>query len=1092
MTRPEVETLNVSEDAELAGILEAYLADLEAGRQPDPERLLAEHPHLADRLRSCLASLDVVGRVGRTLTAESQAQALPRLADYEILRELGRGGMGVVYEARQQGLNRIVALKVILSGEFASESDIRRFRAEAESVGGLDHPNIVPVYEVGEDRNRHYFSMKRIDGGSLADHRDSVREDPRGVARLVATIARAVDHAHQRGILHRDLKPSNILLDADGRPHVTDFGLAKRVDKGGDRDATRTGAVLGSPPYMAPEQVASDKQAVTTATDVYGLGAILYSLLTGRPPFQGDSVVETIERVKAGNPDPPSGINRAIDPDLEAICLKSLERDPRRRYRSAAELAEDLDRWLAGAPTLARPLSRLARWRRWAWRRRWRLAAVSGVLLVLGLAALGAWQADRLRRTRQLAQRQVEAIHRRDGEIRRARYISDIHTVAALIAVNKMAIDHLNDLLPAAGAEDLRGFEWYYLRRMSRADRASWVGHEGHEMYHVEFAPDGRTLATAGGDGTARIWDAETGQQRLVLRGHTADVNWVSFDSAGKRLVTAGDDGKVRVWDGSDGRVLSDLDGGSGEMVAALFTPDGHDVIGATRDGLLVRWDLATRQRRAEKRHWDGQRRVESLAISSDGTHLALGTYGGIVVLHDLSDGGFTKFVGLRLGGAYGMAFAPDGRTLAVTGWEYVSALLYDVFSGRQQTIPEGFTDEPYSLAFSPDGRTLAVGGGSGALRLWDLGSKSCRTTLLGHSDRIWGVAFAPNGRTLATTSRDGTIRLWDATGHPGQAVFRGLKRQDAGGKPAAAVAFAEGGTRVLAANVAGDVLECDVTTAATRVLRTSETLLSNGFAFLAPDCATLAVSGQTEPGNAASHTAILYDLHGDQKPVALEQQHSSNALSWAPDGKRLAVVDQGNLYLFDSTGQLLGRTDFGSGRAWSCPAFLPAGDVLVECRESYTNARPFEFVTWDTARSRVDRFPIAEGQPRPTSKIAVSPNGRTLASLGDLWDLTPLHHRCGLVGHKDRITDLAIAPDSRTIATSSLDKTVKLWNVATGQELLTLDGHTGTVRAVAFSPDGRALASCGDGPGGAIEVIVWRAESRSRTDPLEGQPRSP
>jgi tetratricopeptide (TPR) repeat protein/predicted Ser/Thr protein kinase len=388
MTRPEVETLNGSDDAEMAGVLEAYLADLEAGRQPDPERVLAKHPHLADRLRRCLASLDVVGHVGRALTAESQAQAFPRLAGYEILRELGRGGMGVVYEARQKGLNRVVALKVILAGEFASESDIRRFRAEAEAVGALDHPHIVPVYEVGEDRGRHYFSMKRIDGGSLADRRNRLCDDPRSVAQLVAMIARAVDHAHQRGILHRDLKPSNILVDADGRPHITDFGLAKRVDRGGGDDATRTGALLGSPPYMAPEQVTGDKRAMTTATDVYGLGAILYTLLTGRPPFQGDSVVETLERVKAGNPDPPSGINRAIDADLEAICLKCLEQDPHRRYRSAAELADDLDRFLEDKPIRAKRPTHLERALRWTRRHTAIVGATMGILTVTVLALL--------------------------------------------------------------------------------------------------------------------------------------------------------------------------------------------------------------------------------------------------------------------------------------------------------------------------------------------------------------------------------------------------------------------------------------------------------------------------------------------------------------------------------------------------------------------------------------------------------------------------------------------------------------------------------------------------------------------------------
>jgi tRNA A-37 threonylcarbamoyl transferase component Bud32 len=305
-------------------------------------------------------------------------QYIRTFGDYELLAEISRGGMGVVYKARQVGLNRLVALKMILTGQLASAADVQRFRTEAEAAANLDHANILPVYEVGEQDGQHYFSMKVVDGGNLAEKIPALVKDARASAGLLAKVARAVHFAHQRGILHRDLKPANILLDKDGTPYVADFGLAKRTE--GDSGMTQSGAIVGTPSYMAPEQARAEKQ-LTTSADVYALGAILYELLTGRPPFRAATTLDTVMQVIEREPERPRTVNPKADRDLAAITLKCLAKDPAARYASAAALADDLDRWLAGEPTVAKPPSLAGLAGRWL--RRNAVAAIGTVALGL-------------------------------------------------------------------------------------------------------------------------------------------------------------------------------------------------------------------------------------------------------------------------------------------------------------------------------------------------------------------------------------------------------------------------------------------------------------------------------------------------------------------------------------------------------------------------------------------------------------------------------------------------------------------------------------------------------------------------------------
>jgi serine/threonine protein kinase len=287
------------------------------------------------------------------------AELLGELGDYELLEEIGRGGQGVVFRARQKSLNRTVALKVISLGQWASKAHLKRFRREAEAAASLDHPSIVPIYEVGERDGSCYFSMKLVEGGQLDE---VTRHEPMPIRRaveLIAKVAHTVHYAHEHGILHRDIKPGNILLDAKGEPHLTDFGLARLVES--ESSVTHTLDVLGTPSYMAPEQAVGNNAAVSSVTDVYGIGAVLYQLLTGHPPFAGGTTYETIKLLEDTEPRPPRSLNPKIDRDLSTICLKCLEKDPKRRYSSALALAEDLEHWLKHEPILARRTGIFAR-----------------------------------------------------------------------------------------------------------------------------------------------------------------------------------------------------------------------------------------------------------------------------------------------------------------------------------------------------------------------------------------------------------------------------------------------------------------------------------------------------------------------------------------------------------------------------------------------------------------------------------------------------------------------------------------------------------------------------------------------------------
>jgi tRNA A-37 threonylcarbamoyl transferase component Bud32 len=421
---------------------------------------------------------------------------------YEIIEKLGAGGMGVVYRARHTQLNRTVALKMTLLGHLTGEDNVQRFLMEASAVASLDHPNIVPVYEIGEQDGQHFFSMKLIEGTSLAERIPHIQHRPREIARLMILIARAIHHAHAHGLLHRDLKPVNILVDGQGEPYVTDFGLAMKLE--GDKKLTQTGFTIGTPNYMSPEQAMGDKKRLTTASDVYGLGAIFYEMMTGKPPVDGRSPAEVLANVLEKDPERPSKLNATVDLDLETICMKCLEKSPAKRYRSAEALAADLELWLEGVPIQARRVTTFERAVKWARRHRWLAALVATATAALLVMIVGGFLFNRrlnheLRRNEEVRRELEKTLTRQvaerlDSDFRRLSAIP--HGAAVLLSERSdWSEAQLRELLRDLLSADRRlfgicaAFEPDQFEK-GRQDFALYLHRSEQGLQFVQFSPD--------------------------------------------------------------------------------------------------------------------------------------------------------------------------------------------------------------------------------------------------------------------------------------------------------------------------------------------------------------------------------------------------------------------------------------------------------------------------------------------------------------------------------------------------------------------------------------------------------------------------
>jgi len=789
------------------------LAFDEALPQRRPEKYVAEATlpdFLADKLRGLQATLrtlerarldglsadDLLGGDNANDAGYEPAEigsramrdmARPSLAGqcigrFELVRELGRGGYGVVFLAEDERLGRFVALKVPRPEVLISTDTRRRFLREAKAAGVLAHPNLIPIHEVGEDGPICYIASEYCSGPNLAEWLAS-RSRPvaeREAAAIVRALAQGVAHAHRRGVLHRDIKPSNVLLEfspeiaekkplrvdpAIPTPRLTDFGLAKMAELADDQ--TRSGTLLGTPTYMAPEQAEGRLDKIGPATDVYALGVLLYETLVGQPPLRGSTDVQTLQLVAQGDVPRPRRLRPDVSRDLEAITLKCLEKEPVNRYGSAEQLADDLQRFLRGEPSWARPAGSVERTVKWV-KRRPALATVVAVMIVATtvLSGGGWWYSGQLSAALDQAELQKR-------ETEKHLYAASMSLADQAIQANQteQAQQHLVRWIPKSGEHDSRSFAWHHLWRQLHDEELTLRGHTG-EVYCVSYSADGRLLATASQDQTARIWNAATGECLFVLKGHVGDVNSVAFSPTGRFLATAGDDGTVRIWLVADGSLYRKKRWHKGSAFGVAFSHNGAAIASCGSDKKVKIVNVRTGKLTTTfSGHEDA---IGALAFSPDGKWLATASDDATARLWDVETGKRLRTL-VHEGAVNCLSFSADG-THFMTGqrvqrllrhWDLTQELDPDVGQYSARRVSGRTYEWIHAVAFHPKSEYYAVATKDGSVDLCLSDDDAVVRRIRGHEARVWALSFSGDGRRLATASADGTVKIWNLSNYP-------------------------------------------------------------------------------------------------------------------------------------------------------------------------------------------------------------------------------------------------------------------------------------------------------------------------------------
>jgi WD40 repeat protein len=1099
--------LNADPEAVLALIFHEFLLRERAGEKPSAEEYMGRFPQCSSmlseqiELHRAVAAADAVTMLvaNEAGPGTADAKVLPALPGYELLEELGRGGMGVVYKARHVALDRLVALKMVLSGEFTGEQERARFRSESLAVARLSHTNVVQIFEVGEHDGRPFFVMEFCGGGSLADCLEGTPWPALRAAELVATLARAVHAAHQAGVIHRDLKPANVLMsyrpdakrcadavtlrseDSASRlnevvPKIGDFGLAKRLDVASQ---TQSGAVMGTPSYMAPEQAVAHKE-VGPAADVYALGAILYELLTGWPPFRGATPLDTVLQVLSEEPVPPRRLQPGIPRDLETICLKCLLKLPSQRYGSALDLAEDLLRFRAGQAIRARPVA----WPERLWRACRRNPVVAGLTAALALflvaaAVVGtvaafhfASLAEQARRSQTAAENNADESRRRlvQQYIAAGERLAEEGDFCSALAWLAEALDldrggaererHHRIALQSLLRQGPRLLDVWFLPELANPGRAA--------------SPDGQRLLAVDSSGGARVWDADTHGHVSPPLTQAGEVRFAAFSPDGGLVLTVNTGHAAQVWEAATGRAVTPVLAVDRPIKDAVLTNDGRRVLTLTKGGEARLWDGGTGKALPGPDAHLGS--VQHIAMSPNGTLV-------VTVGDDRKARLWKSATGepatRPLDHPYKVwhaSFSPDGKILATAAHAWREGGRVSVWStetgeplGKDPSQFSYSSQYSYRVLFSPDGkRGITVSGNDVLLGLGD-GSRT--PAVLRHKSLVHLASFSADGSLVLTTTQDMTGRLWDAaTGEP---------RTPSMG-PGALIwhtSVSRDGRRWHLATQDGLVR-----TWATARSRPARTMRQDSVMRLAlsPDGRRLATADR-------DGLALLWDLDGGGQPARMKHRGTVPHVAFSRDGALLVTCGHTFARVWDGrtgqpvtgelrTGYALGSSPLTGGAA----AFSPDAKYLVTAGQTRDRQRRGTARIWEARTGRLVKSLPHTGQ---VYTVEFSPDGRHVLTCSDggsfVWDVEKGAMLLELARQHSGGYYAAYSPDGSRFVTANWDRTIRVWEAETGRPVSPPMGHA-TVWCLAFSPNGGYVLTGGEDQ----TARVWDAQT--------GQPRTP